>query len=123
MYEPRVVPSCLKSLPLLISYSDGEGGSAGVGAAVWAPWLHAPLAVYSQVPPQIRRLWAFLVQKEEYNDIFLVEALGPLILLTAFPRVLRNALWIHFVDNTAAEASLIGGSSSLSAAAHIVGLT
>ena len=60
---------------------------------------------------------------EGYRDIFLVEAVGPLLLLTAFPRVMRNALWIHFIDNEAAEASLISWSSSIAAGDHIIGLT
>ena len=46
----------------------------------------------------------------EYRDILLVEAIGPFQLLTAFPKLLKDALWIHFIDNTAAEASLISGS-------------
>ena len=57
------------------------------------------------------------------NDLFFVEALGPLLLLIAFPNVLKDCLWIHFIDNTAAEASLIRGSSSVEGGGHIVGLT
>ena len=55
-------------------------------------------------------------------DIFLVEAIGPLLLLCTFPRVMRNALWIHYIDNESAESSLISGTSSLPSADHIVGL-
>ena len=54
------------------------------------------------------------------KDIFLVEAIGPLILLTAFPKQLCYALWRHFIDNSAAEASLISGSSGLQAADHMI---
>ena len=54
---------------------------------------------------------------------FLIGAIGPLLLLTTFPRAMQNALWVHFIDNAAAEASLIAGSSALQAADHIVGLT
>ena len=61
--------------------------------------------------------------KRDYKDIYLIEAIGPLILLTAFPKLLRDALWLHFIDNAAAEASLISGSSGLQAADHIVGFT
>ena len=59
----------------------------------------------------------------ERNDIFAIEALGPLLLLSVFPRVMRNALWIHYIDNTAAECSLIRGSSRLDSASCIVGAT
>ena len=36
---------------------------------------------------------------------------------------MKDALWLHFIDNSAAESSLISGSSALHAADHIVGLT
>jgi hypothetical protein len=36
---------------------------------------------------------------------------------------MRNALWIHYIDNESAESSLISGTSSLPSADHIVGLT
>ena len=36
---------------------------------------------------------------------------------------MKDALWLHFIDNSAAEASLISGSSRLDAADHIVGMT
>ena len=59
----------------------------------------------------------------DYKDIYLVEAIGPLLLLFTFPKVMRNALWIHYVDNESAEAYLVSGSSALEAADHITGLT
>ena len=122
-YRPRPVPMSLGDLPTIISYSDGEGGRAGVGAAAWLPGAEYPLAVYCEVPDRIRALWARMADKSDYKDIYLVEAIGPLILLTAFPRLIRDALWLHFIDNSAAEASLISGSSALQAAHHIIGLT
>ena len=121
-YHPRQVPSAIHSLPLVISYSDGEGGLAGIGAAVWSSCLARPLAVYTEVPVELRCYWADESQKQG-NDIFLVEALGPLILLLAFPKLLRQSRWLHFIDNTAAESSLIKGASSLSHGDHVVGLT
>ena len=81
------------------------------------------MAAYCEVPDRIRALWARMADKNDYKDIFLVEAIGPLILLTAFPKLLRDALWLHFIDNSAAEASLVSGSSRLDAADHIVGMT
>ena len=38
-YSPRPVPTSLHTLPTIISYSDGEGGRAGVGVAAWVPGL------------------------------------------------------------------------------------
>jgi len=122
-YRPRPVPASLECLPTIISYSDGEGKFAGVGAAAWVPWLEHPIAVFGEVPIEIRRMWAKLAGVIDYKDIFLVEAIGPILLLCTFPRVMRNALWIHYIDNESAESSLISGTSSLPSADHIVGLT
>lgn len=122
-YDVRPIPSNLQGIPTVISYSDGEGRDAGVGAAVWVPWLQHPLAAFTHVPPEIRELWSYHTGSEGGRDIFMIEAVGPLLLLLAFPRIFRSVLWIHFIDNTAAEASLISGSSSLDVADHIVGLT
>ena len=119
----RPVPISLQALPTIISYSDGEGGSAGVFVAAWLPWLDHPIAAYTQVPQRIRTMWAELAGRADYKVIFLIEAIGPLLLSIAFPRVMRDALWVNFIDNAAAEASLIAGSSALQAADHIVGLT
>ena len=123
LYRPRSVPSSLGTLPLIVSYSDGEGSNAGVGVAVWCPWLERPVAAYTMVPREIRNMWASLRGKDSYHYIYRVEAVGPLLALTSFPKLMRNALWLHFIDNTGAEASLVSGSSSIDAADHIVGLT
>ena len=122
-YVPRPIPHSLKELPCIVSYSDGEGGDAGVGVALWAPWLDKPLAAYCEVPKRIRELWAQAAGKENYRDISLIEAVGPLILLTTFPRVMCNCLWLNFIDNAGAEASLLKGSSAIGTGGHVVGLT
>ncbi len=80
-YEPRPIPTALQYLPTIISYSDGEGGNAGGGVAVWCPWLEHPVAAYTRVPQIIRNMWAHMVSKDNYKDIFLIEAVGPLIVL------------------------------------------
>ena len=36
---------------------------------------------------------------------------------------MKNALWVHFIDNTAAEAARVSGSSAIEAADHIPGMT
>jgi len=122
-FTPRPIPASLEDLPCIISYSDGEGGLAGIGAAVWDPRRAKPLALYTEVPSIVRDRWQKADGNEIRNDICFVEALGPLLLLIAFPNVLKDCLWIHFIDNTAAEASLIRGSSSVEVGDHIVGLT
>jgi hypothetical protein len=122
-YTPRPVPTSLESMPCVISYSDGEGGLAGIGAALWHPHHPRPLALYTEVPDMIRQQWRVIQRSEGFEDIFLVEALGPLLLLKAFPKFLRNCLWIHFIDNSAAEASLIRGASSSDLGDHVIVLT
>ena len=123
-YVPRPVPYSLECSPCVVSYSDGEGNMAGVGAALWCPGLPRPLAVCSEVPVVLRQYWlSAQPSKDRFNDIFLVEAVGPLLLLKTFPNILKACLWLHFIDNTAAEASLIRGASSKDHGDHVVGLT
>ena len=122
-FTSRPIPTSLESLPLVVSYSDGEGGWAGIGAAIWLPNRERPLAVYAEVPPVLREHWRSINGSDGFEDIFLVEALGPLLLLVTFPQLLRECLLLHFIDNSAAEASLVRGSSSSRLGDHVVGLT
>ena len=122
-FVPRPIPTALKDMPLVISYSDGEGDWAGIGAALWHPAKSFPLAVYSEVPVHIREHWRIVSKSENFEDIFLVEALGPLLLLLTFPKLLSECLWLHFIDNSAPEASLVRGSSASPLGDHVVGLT
>ena len=122
-YEPRPIPTSLRDLPSIVSYSDGEGGSAGVGVAVWCSWLEHPVAAFAYVPDELRKMWSDLARKDDYRDIFLIEAIGPLLILDTFPRLMKDALWIHFIDNSGSEASLVSGSSSIDAGDHVVGMT
>ena len=45
------------------------------------------MAAYTRVPEQIRSMWARMAGASEYRDMFLVEAVGPLLLLTAFSQI------------------------------------
>ena len=123
IYRPRPIPTSLAAMPTIISYSDGEGRMAGVGVAAWVPWLDHPVAAFAHVPDVIRQMWRSMAGVDEYKDIYLIEGVGPLLTLVAFPRLMRDALWIHFIDNTAAQASLISGSSAIDAAEHVVRYT
>ena len=58
-----------------------------------------------------------------YNDIFEIEAVGPLLILDQWGRRMRNCLWLHFIDNVAAEHSLVQGSSSIACGDVVVGET
>ena len=114
---PRPVFSSFVGRPLVVSYSDGEGGDAGVGIAAWCfeKLGPVPLAGFLEVPVEVRDLW--MAQKncssEEYFDITEIEAIGPLLILHNWPWLLKDALWIHYIDNNGALAAMVNGSSSV----------
>ena len=60
---------------------------------------------------------------DEWRDIFLIEAIGPLAILTTFPKILKGTVWTHYIDNIGAEYSLVKGSSSTKAGDIVVGET
>ena len=75
-----------------------------------------------EVPEHIRRLWD-TSREGDHNDIFLIEAVAPLAILETFPNIVRNCLWIHYIDNIAAQYSLIKGSSTITCGDVVVGET
>ena len=112
----REVPVDFQSKPLVISYPDGEGSTAAVGVAIWSK-DHDTEAGYIKTPLSIRRLWSR--QREiggEHCDILEIEAIGPALVIATWPERLRDALWIHFIDNETALAAMIKGGSSVHSA-------
>ena len=120
--RPREVPINPHLLPLAVSYSDGEGESAGVGAALWLP-NGTVVGGYIRVPSVMRQLWAQRQSLVDVRDIFEIEAVGPLLVLWNWGHMFRDHLWIHFIDNEGALASLAKGSSSVLSGEIIVGTT
>jgi len=108
-HVPRYIPVFLDEMEVTISYSDGEGDKAGLGVAIWsARCPNGPLAAFCEIPEQVRRLLDAQREAEaQSSDIFLIEAIGPLALLQTYPKILKNSLWLHFIDNEAAQHSLI----------------
>ena len=121
---PREIPRTLH-ITTYITYSDGEGSDAGVGVAVWGGSLGKPLAAFLTVPREVRLLWTAQrnFSPAGQRDIFEIEAVGPLVILATWPGLLTGSYWIHFIDNTAAQASLVKGSSSVMSGDAIVGIT
>ena len=120
-YTPRTIPVGLKGLDTVISYSDGEGAKAGLGIAMWSSRCpNGPLAAFTMIPDRIRDLWD-RQGAEERNDIYCVEAIGPLAILETWPNIVKSSLWLHFIDNSAAQHALIRGSSSVRSGDVIVG--
>ena len=48
-----------------------------------------------------------------FQDIHEIEAMGRLVVLATWPGLLAGSLWIHFIDNAAAQESLFCRSSDL----------
>ena len=48
-----------------------------------------------------------------FNDIFEIEAVGPLILLENFPDLFWGSLWLHFLDSAAALSNLVNRSVTI----------
>ena len=118
----REVPINPHLMPLAISYSDGEGETAGVGIALWLPDGRI-LGGFTRVPDEIRKLWSRWGTLDDIRDIYQIEAVGPLLVLFNWGHLFRDHLWIHFIDNEGALASLAKGSSSVLSGEIIVGFT
>ena len=121
---PRTIPWKVSECDVVVSYSDGEGGDAGVGVAIWSKRLTTPEAGRMRIPDDVRQLWAHQkARSTELFDIQEIEGIGPLIIITTWPQVLRNSLWVHYIDNNGALACLVKGGSSVSGTDSVVGLT
>jgi hypothetical protein len=82
------------------------------------------MAGFLMVPECVRDLWAKQKSRREpHTDIFEIEAIGPLLLLEAYPEILKGTLFLHFIDNSAALAALVKGSSSVQSGDVIAGRT
>ena len=123
--SPRPIPWHVADRPQVVTYSDGEGSDAGVGVAIWANCLDVPQAGMMDVPMNIRKLWSAqrAPNDGELHDIQEIEAIGPLIALATWPKILRGSLWLHFIDNNGALSCLVKGSSSCVGTDSIVGYT
>ena len=122
-YVPRHVPMGLVDARPVVTYSDGEGGKAGVGICIFRRGCK-PRAAFTAVHRSVRRLWASQSRSDgRWNDIFQIEAVGPLLVAETWPEDLEGQLWLHFIDNTAAQSTLIRGSSSVLSGDAIAGYT
>lgn len=72
----------------------------------------------------MRRLWSRQrFPEDEHHDIYEIEAVGPAIILHNWPELLRDRLWVHFIDNDNALCSLVKGGLSVHSADCVVGWT
>ena len=106
-YPPRQIPTSMQCETPVFSYSDGEGSTAGVAICIYL--LHQnPMVAFATVPPVVRRAWGVEINGRR-NDIFEVEAVGPILVLWQ----ISKKCWIHFIDNGAAQQAIVRGSSSV----------
>jgi len=130
----RSVFSTVRPRDLVITYSDGEGADAGVAIAAWSSTRvgDVPLAGFMEIPTEIRLLWASQRARAEaahatgevdFHDIMEIEGIAPLLILHNWPWLVKDALWIHFIDNNSALGALVKGSSSVCQKDIIVGHT
>ena len=63
--------------------------------------------------------FAFTTDKD---DIFEIEAIGPLIAVCTWPHIIQEALWMHSIDNNSALAVMVRGSGSIHSADVIAGM-
>ena len=69
----------------------------------------------------MRRLWSQRQSLADVRDIFQIEAVCPLLVLFNWGHLIRDHLWIHFIDNEGALAALAKGSSSVLSGEIVVG--
>ena len=120
---PRPMPTALTTKRTVISYSDGEGACGQVGIALWQQGQSIGRAGVVRVPEELRKAWDPNQKEGRFNDIYHVEAIGPLLVLMNFANELADALWLHFVDNDAALSSLVRGGSSVASGDRLTGKT
>ena len=113
------VPINMEKRRVMISYSDGEGLVHAGGRAQGQKMARAGIV---RIPDDLRTQWDSKRKGNRYNDIYEVEAVGPLLVLANFGVDLIDCLWLH-VDNSGALSSLVRGGSSVESGDHITGLT
>ena len=59
----------MQSRPLVVTYSDGEGDTDGIESCIFSIKLSLPLAAFTRVPDEIRRLWARRAGDGAYHNI------------------------------------------------------
>ena len=120
--RPREVPVGIEKRKIAISYSDGEGDTAGVGVALWLS-CGTVLAGYLRVPDEVREIWGRNRDNPDRHDIYEIEAVGPLLVLWNWGHRMKEHLWIHFIDNDAALSGIAKGSSSVLSGEVIIAYT
>ena len=121
--RPREIPLSLTDAPMFVSYSDGEGDSAGVGIALWCPGGRT-IGGYIKLPDEVRSTWSRVAATGDHYDIFEIEAVGPALILHNWADLfVPGALWVHYIDNDSALATLVKGSSSVMSGECITAFT
>ena len=86
---------------------DVNGIGPLVRCALWKQGCPIGRAGVISIPPDLRSQWDGERKLGRFNDIYEVEAVGPLLVLHNFGLELAGCLWLHFVDNDAALSTLV----------------
>ena len=82
------------------------------------------IAGYIQLPMEVRSVWSRTAVSGNHYDSYEIEAVGPALILHNFGSLFEpNALWVHYIDNANALATLVKGSSSVLSAQVITAST
>ena len=66
------------------------------------------------MPDVVRQVWSRAAASGDHYDIYEIEAVGPAIILHNWSHLfVDGALWVHYIDNDSALATLVKGSSSV----------
>ena len=108
---PRPVLWNVLNRRIVVTYSGGEGAGAGVGVAIWASCFAPPQAGRLLVPDVVRKAWSSSRRQpaDPFYYVQVIEGVGPLIAFTNSKDALRDALWLHFIDNNGAFSCLVKG--------------
>ena len=84
-----------------------------MGVAIWCP-CGTIVGGYLVVPDEVRQTWSRAATAGDHYDIYEIEAIGPALILYNFAQYFtQDSFWIHYIDNDAALATLVKGSSSV----------
>ena len=109
--KPREIPITVNDKPVYLSYSDSAAEGAGGGDSLWCPDGRI-IGGYIKLPDEVRSTWTRKASAGDHYDIFEIETVGPAIIHHIWSHYFEEgALWLHFIDNAFALATLVKGSS------------
>ena len=91
-------------------YSDGEGGSIGIRVFLWCA-KGKTVGGYNHLSDEVREVCSRAATAGNHYEIFNIEAVGPPLILHNWRHSFALCIWLHFIDNGSALATLTKGDS------------